>query len=54
MQVARRVEHERRIEHGKSERGENLDEEQGGSSLGNVSEPAFPGFHDRFQSFITR
>jgi len=41
MQVARRVQHERRIQHGKSKRGDDLDEEQGCGSLGDVGEPAF-------------
>src|ERR1044071_7521480 len=52
MQVARRVQHERRIKHGKSKRTEDLNEEQGRGSLSNAGEPAFPEFHDGFQSLI--
>src|SRR5215471_8925505 len=47
MQVARRVQDERRIKDGKSKSGEDLDEEQGRGSLGDVSEPAFPVRHER-------
>ena len=45
MQVARRVQDERRIKDGKSKSGEDLDEEQGRRSFGDVSEPAFPVRH---------
>src|SRR4051794_868238 len=51
MQVARRVQDERRIKHRESKRGEDLDEEQGRGSFGNIGEPVFPAFVCRFQSF---
>jgi hypothetical protein len=54
MQVARRVEDERRIKDGKSKGAEDLDEEQGCGSLGDVGEPGFPGFLAGFQSFTGR
>ena len=51
MQVPRRVKDERRIKHGESERREDLDEEQGRGSFGDVGEPLFPEFLCSFHSF---
>ena len=49
--MARRVQNERRIKDGESKRGEDLDEEQGRGSFGDVGEPAFPSFFCGFHSF---
>src|SRR5262249_48961951 len=43
MQVACRVQDERRIKDRESKSGDNLDEEKGRGSFGNVAEPVFPG-----------
>jgi len=50
MQVACRVQDERRIKDGKSKSADDLDEEQGRGSLGDVSEPAFPIRHEAILS----
>lgn len=54
MQVARRIKDERRIKDGESKGGEDLDEEQGRGSFGDVGEPAFPGGLCGFHAFPWR